>query len=53
MIILGGIFGGCVTATEGAGLAVNVYFIGVLLAVLMLVTYVPAIPMALVELFYR
>jgi TRAP-type C4-dicarboxylate transport system permease large subunit len=32
---------------------VNVYFIGVLLAVLMLVTYVPAIPMGLVELFYR
>jgi C4-dicarboxylate transporter, DctM subunit len=31
----------------------NVYFIGVLLAVLILVTYVPAIPMSLVELFYR
>jgi len=32
---------------------VNVYFIAVLLAVLILVTYVPAIPMGLVELFYR
>ncbi len=32
---------------------VNIYFIGVLFAVLMLVTYVPAIPMSLVELFYR
>ena len=32
---------------------VNVYFIGVLGAVLLLVTYVPAIPMALVEAFYR
>jgi tripartite ATP-independent transporter DctM subunit len=32
---------------------VNVYFIAVLLFVLMLVTYVPAIPMALVEVFYR
>jgi tripartite ATP-independent transporter DctM subunit len=32
---------------------VNVWFIGVLLIVLMLVTYVPAIPMALVDLFYR
>jgi len=32
---------------------VNVYFVGVLLTVLLLVTYVPAIPMALVELFYR
>ncbi|MEQ8193779.1 MAG: TRAP transporter large permease subunit, partial [Rhodospirillales bacterium] len=32
---------------------VNVYFIGVLFAVLMLVTYVPAVPMFLVELFYR
>ena len=32
---------------------VNVWFVGVLLAVLMLVTYVPAIPMSLVELFYR
>jgi TRAP-type C4-dicarboxylate transport system permease large subunit len=31
---------------------VNIYFIGVLFAVLMLVTYVPAIPMSLVELFY-
>jgi tripartite ATP-independent transporter DctM subunit len=31
----------------------NIYFIGVLLAVLVLVTYVPAIPMSLVELFYR
>ncbi len=32
---------------------VNIYFIGVLFAVLMLVTYVPAVPMWLVELFYR
>jgi C4-dicarboxylate transporter, DctM subunit len=31
---------------------VNVYFVGVLLAVLVLVTYVPAIPMSLVWLFY-
>ena len=31
----------------------NVYFIAVLLAVLMLVTYVPAIPLFLVEAFYR
>jgi C4-dicarboxylate transporter DctM subunit len=31
----------------------NLPFIGVLLAVLLLVTYVPAIPLALVELFYR
>ena len=32
---------------------VNVYFIGVLFTMLMLVTYVPAIPMTLVEFFYR
>lgn len=32
---------------------VNVYFIAVLLAVLALVTYVPIVPMGLVELFYR
>jgi C4-dicarboxylate transporter, DctM subunit len=32
---------------------VNVPFIGVLLAVLVLITYVPIIPLALVELFYR
>jgi len=32
---------------------VNVWFIGVLLAVLMLVTYVPVTGMGLVELFYR
>jgi tripartite ATP-independent transporter DctM subunit len=32
---------------------VNVYFIGVLFVILMLVTYVPAIPMSLVEFFYR
>jgi tripartite ATP-independent transporter DctM subunit len=32
---------------------VNVWFIGVLLLVLMLVTYVPAIPMGLVNLLYR
>jgi TRAP-type C4-dicarboxylate transport system permease large subunit len=31
---------------------VNVWFIGVLLLVLLLVTYVPMIPMGLVELFY-
>ncbi|MDF1586776.1 TRAP transporter large permease [Marinimicrococcus flavescens] len=32
---------------------VNVAFVGVLLFVLVLVTYVPAVPMSLVELFYR
>lgn len=32
---------------------VNVAFVGVLLFVLLLVTYVPAVPMSLVELFYR
>jgi C4-dicarboxylate transporter DctM subunit len=32
---------------------VNVWFIGVLLAVLLLVTYVPPVPMALVNFFYR
>jgi tripartite ATP-independent transporter DctM subunit len=32
---------------------VNIYFIAVLFAVLMLVTYVPVVPMSLVELFYR
>ena len=32
---------------------VNVYFVAVLLAVLLLVTYVPAVPMFLVEMFYR
>ena len=32
---------------------VNLPFIGVLFGVLMLVTYVPAVPMSLVELFYR
>ena len=32
---------------------VNIYFIGVLFAILMMVTYVPAIPLSLVELFYR
>ena len=32
---------------------VNIHFIAVLLAVLLLVTYVPAVPMALVELFFR
>ena len=31
----------------------NVRFIAVLLAVLLLVTYAPAIPMSLVNLFYR
>jgi tripartite ATP-independent transporter DctM subunit len=32
---------------------VNIYFIAVLFVILMLVTYVPAIPMAPVEFFYR
>lgn len=32
---------------------VNIWFVGVLLAVLMLCTYVPSIPMFLVEYFYR
>jgi TRAP-type C4-dicarboxylate transport system permease large subunit len=32
---------------------VNDYFVAVLFAVLMLVTYIPAIPMTLVEYFYR
>ena len=32
---------------------VNIYFIAVLVAVLFLVTYVPAVPMALVHFFYR
>ncbi|NND92265.1 MAG: TRAP transporter large permease [Granulosicoccus sp.] len=32
---------------------VNVYFVAVLLAVLMLCTYVPSVPMFLVEYFYR
>jgi TRAP-type C4-dicarboxylate transport system permease large subunit len=32
---------------------INVYFIAVLAAVLILVTYVPIIPLALVEYFYR
>lgn len=32
---------------------INVYFVGVLLVVLILCTYVPAIPMFLVEYFYR
>jgi len=32
---------------------VNVYFIGVLLLLLVIVTYVPIVPMGLVELFYR
>ena len=32
---------------------VNVWFVGVLLAMLLLVTYVPIIPMSLVNLFYR
>jgi hypothetical protein len=31
----------------------NIYFIGVLVAVLMLVTYVPVTGMGLVEYFYR
>jgi TRAP-type C4-dicarboxylate transport system permease large subunit len=32
---------------------VNVYFVAVLLLVLLLVTYVPAVPMTLVDYFYR
>ncbi len=32
---------------------VNVYFVGVLLATLIMVTYIPSIPLFLVELFYR
>ena len=32
---------------------VNIYFIGVLFVILMMVTYLPVIPMSLVELFYR
>ncbi|MDH3270799.1 MAG: TRAP transporter large permease [Gemmatimonadota bacterium] len=32
---------------------VNVYFVAVLVTMLLLVTYVPIVPMALVELFYR
>ncbi len=32
---------------------VNIYFIGVLLGVLLMVTYIPAIPLSLVNLFYR
>jgi TRAP-type C4-dicarboxylate transport system permease large subunit len=32
---------------------VNIYFIGVLFVVLMMCTYIPAIPMFLVEAFYR
>ena len=32
---------------------VNIYFVGVLFLVLMLCTYVPAVPMFLVEYFYR
>jgi C4-dicarboxylate transporter, DctM subunit len=32
---------------------INVWFVGVLLLVLLLVTYIPAIPLSLVEIFYR
>jgi TRAP-type C4-dicarboxylate transport system permease large subunit len=32
---------------------VNIYFIAVLLLVLMLVTYVPVVPMGLVDFFYK
>ena len=32
---------------------VNIYFIGVLATMLMIVTYIPAVPMTLVEFFYR
>jgi len=31
----------------------NIMFIGVLLFLLMVVTYIPAVPMTLVEYFYR
>jgi TRAP-type C4-dicarboxylate transport system permease large subunit len=32
---------------------VNAYFVAVLVTMLLLVTYVPVVPMALVEIFYR
>ena len=32
---------------------VNIYFIGVLVTMLMIVTYIPAVPMTLVDFFYR
>ena len=32
---------------------VSIYFVGVLFTVLILVTYIPAIPLSLVNLFYR
>jgi hypothetical protein len=32
---------------------VNVYFVGVLVTMLLVVTYLPIVPMALVELLYR
>ena len=32
---------------------VNIYFISALFVILMMVTYLPAIPMSLVEQFYR
>ena len=32
---------------------VNIYFIAVLLLVLILVTYVPVVPMGLVDFFYK
>jgi len=32
---------------------INVYFVGVLLGVLLMVTYIPAIPLSLVNVFYR
>ncbi len=32
---------------------VNIHFISVLFVILMMVIYLPAIPMSLVELFYR
>ena len=32
---------------------VNLWFIAVLVSMLLLVTYIPIVPMALVELFYR
>lgn len=59
VIILGGVFGGFVTACSIARAniwevsKIDIYFIAVLMGVLMLTTYVPAVPMFLVEYFYR
>ncbi len=40
-------------ASVGGVSRVNIYFIGVLFAVLMLITYVPVTGLGLVEFFYR